>query len=217
MTFADLKTEVLTRAKSLELCPAYQAALIATDRNGLLAAVSQLFIWCYQAGVVDDTLLNEFLDSELNPYGIYKGGENLTNPTTDVYYLKTGSPTVTLNGNNKCKIAVMGAVSLTLNIGDNSYADVKAFDSSHLIMSISSFSNANVEGTQDSNVSVAVNDNSFAQLILSDRVTAEYTGNDNSHGIIKGFNHSQTTYTLNDSATIQANAYNQASVTNTAL
>jgi hypothetical protein len=56
MTFEELKTEILNRAKVLEVCPAYQTALIATDNASLIAAAVDIIEWTYQAGIVDNTL-----------------------------------------------------------------------------------------------------------------------------------------------------------------
>jgi len=214
MTFADLKTEILTRAKSLELCPAYHAALIATDRNGLLAAAQDLFIWSYQAGVVDDTLLDEFTDGELNPYGIYKGGEDLTNPSIDIYYFKSGGPNVTIDGNNKCKISVMGEVQLQLTLSDNAYANVKCYDESLANIELDTKASCNLELVQHGYSAIIASDDSFVQLIASDNTAASYTGNNNSRAIIKGFNHTLINYITNDSASVTANAYGQSIITN---
>lgn len=210
MTFEELKTEILNRAKVLELCPAYHAALIATDRPGLITAASELIVWSYQSDVVDDTLIEEFDDAELNAAGIYKNGEDLIDPTGTVYYLKSGNPIVTISGDNSCKIIIMGAVSLNLTVTDNGFAEVKCFDDSVLEATIANNGLCFLETVQNSEATIIISNDTALQVTASDRSQIGFTGNDNSHAIIRGFNHASLSYLLNDDATADIKIFNKA-------
>jgi hypothetical protein len=88
MTFDDLKAEILSRVKPLELCAAYQKALIATTYDELIDAASTMvegvnttFVeWVYLSGVVEESLFAEFPEATLNAHGIYINNATLTNP-----------------------------------------------------------------------------------------------------------------------------------------
>jgi hypothetical protein len=98
MTFDDLKAEILSRVKPLELCAAYQKALIATDYDELIDAAQTLvegvnttFVeWVYLSGVVEESLFAEFPEATLNAHGIYINNVTLTNPCGDCDSTGTG-------------------------------------------------------------------------------------------------------------------------------
>lgn len=211
MTFNDLKTELLSRAKVLELCPAYHDASIAANRPQLLEAAKDLFVWTYQSGVVDDTLLDEFTDAELNAYNIYKAGVSLVDPSADVIYLmKTGTTSLTLTGDNKLQIRMCGATILDATLSGNSYLDVKGYDNSSITIALTDAAVLVMEAVQVCDARIEAGGNSACQIIASDKATIEYSGADNSHAIIKGYNHSTLNVATSGTATADVKTYNQS-------
>ena len=108
--------------------------------DGLIKAGLPLWVYGYQAGILDDALLaSDFTEATLNANGIYTTGSFApVNPlgVFEVYIMRNAAVTITLTGNENCKIYVMGGGSLTLIAGDKSYATVKAYNTSSLNITI---------------------------------------------------------------------------------
>jgi hypothetical protein len=214
MTFADLKAEILSRLKRLELCEAYQAALLAADEDALIVAAVGLFEWTYQSGVVDDALLLEFTEATLNAHGIYINNVTLTNPSTDVYLIG-GTSSVTVNANNKCRIRVMSNTNLTLTIANNGYVDVKTYNTSSILGTLSSLASCLFEGIHQSAINLALEDDTFACGIVSDDATLSISTDDNAVAKLKGFNKAAITYLIAGSSEINIKLYQDATAVET--
>jgi hypothetical protein len=214
MTFDELKATILQNTRQFEICPVYQQVLIATDYPSLIAAGMSLIVWSYQTGVVPDDLIAELPESDLNAAGIYTTGTfSLSNPATDIYVVKNAIVNISLNGNNKCNITIMGASQTTLAIAGNAYAEIKSYNTSVISSTISDQASQSITGTDQSQITVVANGGSVTYGLLNNKNVLNYTGNNNSYGLIKSYNQSTINIlALNDAAAIKTIPYNSSVV-----
>ncbi len=210
MTFDELKATILQNTRQYEICPVYQQVLIATDIPSLIAAGMSLIVWTYQTGVVPDDLIAEFPEADLNAAGIYTTGTfSLYNPTTNIYVLKDAVVSISLNGNNKCNVVMMGASQTTLVLAGNAYSEMKSYNTAVISSTISDQASQSITGTDQSQVTVVASGGSVTYGLLNNKNVLNYTGNDNSYGLVKSYNQSTVNIlVLNDAASIKTVNYN---------
>ncbi len=211
MTFEELKTTILDRVKRLEICEAYQSALIAENKPALIAAAINLIEWTYESGIVDNTLLAEFDDADLNDAGIYKASFSLTNPSMDIYLLAGATGDIFLGEDIKRKIRILGSAELELVMSDNAHAEVKFFGASG---SVELVSHASICLTliRSAEVSSMVTGDSVLHVLLSDQSQLTHEAGGNSYTSIKAYNNAQVSYTIIGDAEIDVRKYQQAVV-----
>lgn len=218
MTFGDLKSEILGRLKRREICPAYQEALLATTNAELIASVAaEFYLWVYQTGIVDDTLLEEFTDEELNAAGIYKAGVTLENPANDIYLINAGESTITIDGTNKLNLFVAGVAEVNLTLNDTSLVELKTYTNAVVNATLNNDSILRATASHKSQLTIIQNDSAVSQELITDESQLDYTGNDSSYALLKAYNYSSITYQLNDPAAADIKRFNNATINTTPL
>ena len=71
MTFDEVKTEILQRARRLAMCNIFQDVVKATTYDELIEAGRPNLTWAWKTKIIDETLLDEFDPDLLMTYGIY--------------------------------------------------------------------------------------------------------------------------------------------------
>ena len=216
MTFEELQTELINRARTKLLCTydPYQALLLATDNNSLIAAAAGYFEYIYNAGIFDDTLSTEFTDEELNAHGIYKNNVTLENPDHDVYFIGETVSSITISDGNKCNIYLMNAANITITGSGNALLNIKCCDNTIATISLNNNACSMFESIGNANVNITANDNSVIQIKASNEAITYYEGRNKAYSIISTFTHSTLTYRLiNETSLVDTKASNSSTIT----
>ena len=218
MTFSELKTEILSRLKRLELCDAYYDAMAATTHAELIAAGMPLVVWSYQADVVDDALLSEFTESDLNAEGIFTAGSfTIANPSLEIFVMKEANVTLNISLPGKYKINPMGESVVMISAGSNSFLTVKGYDQASITIATADTAVVNVELTENSEATINTNDDSVVHVIGRSKSQTELIQNNNSYCLATLYLEATLNYILNDSAIFEGTAYNQSIITATTV
>lgn len=218
LTFAALKAAILNNTKRLEVCPAYQAALLATDYQELITAGIDLIAWSYQAGVVDDYLITEFPESTLNANSIYTTGTfTLTNPANTIYIAKDATVLINLTGTAKADIYSMGNCTITVNASDSAYCDLKCYNAAVAVINLSGDATFKLHCREVTNTTVQAQNKSVAHISMNGQSNLTYTGNDSAFALLSAYMQATVTMVLNDTAEAETRTYNKARIINNVL
>lgn len=214
MALSDTIATIVSRSKRVEICDTLHDVQNALTEEELIQAALPLWVYGYQAGVVDDALLaSDFTEATLNANGIYTTGTfTIDDPENEVYIMRDAVVTINLNNSSNQKINVMGGGNLILVANDTSYATVKAYDASVLDITINDDAMVNLEIRDTSESTVVQNNNSVFHLISHSDSEVTHTGNDTSYALAKLFHHSSLTYTLNGTAQMDPTSFSSAQI-----
>lgn len=208
-TFAQVKAEVLDRAKRLELCESYQQALVAEDFPSLILSSVSLVEWTYQAGVVDDDLLQDFPADDLAAAGIYIQPATLVNPLQNIYLFGPGH-SVTVDGRYTAKVRVLGTGAATINVAETAYLELKCYDQAQAAVTLADQASATVEGVQASALTLIQADGTALHGRLSDDATATLSGSGTAFTHLRAFNKASVVTSLAGAAELDIKLYQYA-------
>jgi hypothetical protein len=219
MTFEELKTEVLNKARQLEVCYGYQDALQSKDYSGLIISGLQVAEWLYGTGIITDDLLLEFPAIDLEASGVYVSGNYTVNDPAipKLRLLSSVNADISITGNGRYEIYCGGTGEITINGSGNAYINITAentalltvnfTDNAHGMIRLTGRANLNYNGTQ--NASLHVINNSDTGILI--------TAQNDSFVNIKGYGNSVTEYTLSAKATAITANYDNSIITNKSI
>lgn len=206
MTFDDIKAEILSRAKRLEMCDQFQAVILSTTETELITAAltpTSLGVWAYQAGIVDDALLAEFDQANLNALNIYcTGSFSFDDPTTEVFILGDANCLILVASTNKAKINCLGSCVVTVTQKEQSFVDLHSYQNSTVTVNIQSNTSCNHEMAQNSVNDVTLQNNSIYNAITRSESALTIVSKNDSFGRIRGFGNSSITFSTEDSGEV---------------
>ena len=137
MTFDALKSAILLEARRGGMCEPYHSVKVATTYQELIEATTDLFMYGWKNGIVNDSILDEFDDSLLLSNGIYynKYGA-VPAPTIPMLYYDAhgyevicvgGSPIISYSGLYKYKVTAANS-NVTIHLADDCYLMLDAFN-----------------------------------------------------------------------------------------
>lgn len=206
MTLEELKTEILSRAKLVEICEEFQTIVVASTYAEILEAGKKFPVWIWVSQIMDSTLINEFPDADLEAAEIYKGTITVTNPLT-AFILDGADVTINLDANNRCDIICLGG-TLTLNQDDNSFSKVRGHFNSETTIILNDNSISNTELINTASLQLQANQSSNANIIIREEATTEFETDDDSFVFIKSFDVSNFDYTQRGDSVVQIDKLN---------
>lgn len=181
MTLEQIKTEILSRAKTNCISDSMQAVILATTHSQLIEAGRELIEWAFQTGVIDTDLLQEFTDSDLNAAGIYyKGSATISNPAMEIFAIGDAVLTVNVNTSIQVPITFLGSGRATINLSNNAYAKISGNDKSQINLFMSNNSVANIEARDQCAITAELNNYTMMQLDVRGYSTTDLTLKNNS-------------------------------------
>lgn len=218
MALVDTIATIIDRSKRQEICDTLHDVQNAATEDDLIKAGHALFVFAYQAGIVDDALIaSDFTEATLNANNVYTTGTfTLNNPFDEIFICRDADVTVNLAADlvtdSRCKISVMGGGHLTLVAIDKSYATVKAYDSAVLDITINDEAMVNLESRDMAAATVLQNNNSVFHHTGHGLGTVTHVGNGAAYGLAKLFQRSSLTYTLTGTSEMVVTKYNASQV-----
>lgn len=232
-----LKDFIVAKAKSrLQVCDGLHELQLATDYISILQAGCYNYVWAYQSNIVIDSDVLEFPEENLVQFGIYaRGPYTLTNPVSSQYlgchgyYLENESApgegqtifvvvdahmTLTLSGDNKTNVYVMGNGVLTLNMSGQAKSDVRVFNNAQVTATISDGAVLCIYTGDVSHATVTANNTSSIVISSRNDSIVDFTANDTSNSKLTSFTKSIINFTQNDGSIIQAFRYNASQINN---
>lgn len=179
-TFAQVKADILNRAKQIETCDDYHKASLATSYAQLIDAGLPSIVWAYKAGIIDDFMFTDVPAADLKAKGIYNlGTTTLLNPTVPIYILPYTTVTVFMFSSNKQDFHCLGG-TLNMNILSTAQAEIAAHN--------------------DAQINLSITGSGIGCITLKDE--AKLTGTVSNSGVvtIEGRGDSETTLTANNTA-----------------
>lgn len=206
MTLEELKTEILSRAKLVEICEEFQTIVVASTYAEILEAGKKFPVWIWVSQIMDSTLINEFPDADLEAAEIYKGTITVTNPLT-AFILDGADVTINLDANNRCDIICLGG-TLTLNQDYNSFSKVRGHFNSETTIILNDNSISNTELINTASLQLQTNQSSNANIIIREESTCEFETDDDSFVFIKSFDDSTFDYDQRGDSIVQIDKLN---------
>lgn len=164
MTFTELKTEILLRARKGGMCPEYHTVKLAANYQALITACIPLFLYGWKNDIMDDALLSEFDTDLLEDNGVYhnKTGAVVAPIIPFTYYdgyeliAVGGTPTISFTGNLKYKLTVV-ACQPVIETHANTYLELNVYDAlSDISVYDNSTANIVLENTEADPIAILV-------------------------------------------------------------
>ena len=179
-SFAQLKTDILDKAKQIQTCDDYHKVSLASNYGQLIDAGLSSLIWSYQSGLIDDFTLTDIPVADLKVKGIYNSGTaTLNNPAIPIYIMPYTTVEVFMFGSHRQDFYCLGG-TLKMNILNNTQAEITAYN--------------------DAQVNLNITNSGIGCITLKDEAKLMGTVSNNGVVTIEGRGDSQTTLTANNTA-----------------
>lgn len=213
MTLQEIKNLIISRSKELEVCDTLHDVQVAETKEEVIESGLSLLMYSYPNDIVDDDLLAEFDETLLNSYGIYTiSNPAITNPSGDIFLLKTVQATITLDNENKCKIYISGNAEAMVNLSGSAYCRIDASLNAKPTLNISSQAMAFVDLKDESEVMAITNDGGVIHVSQKGETKSTLTANDESYGRFRLSENATLNYTATGAAQVIFDAWDNATV-----
>lgn len=212
LSFNDIKTEILARAREIDTCREFHDAVIAADFTELIAAGIGDLANIYNSAFVDDALLADVPTVNLEAAGIYRTNSSLTNPSLPVYITNGATVTITMSGNSAQDVYILSGTLIAV-CNDSSKLEIKAYNNTILNLTVNDSGSPCVACYNSVTATITMTDNSVIKLNCLDSATASLTMSNNSFALLFAWGGAGIDYTLNDAAQVREFVRNQASIT----
>lgn len=212
LTFAQVKAEILYRARQIETCDDYHKASLANNYGELINAGLPSLVWAYNAGVVDDSLIGWAKPADLNPKGIYNAGTTtLFNPSIPIYILPYATVNVFMFGSNRQDFHCLGG-TLNMNILSSAQAEISAYNDATISLSISSSGIGCITLSNEVKLTGTISNSGVVTVHGKGESETTLTANNNAHLNLYGWYHSLLKYKLTGTSTVSIHQAHESTI-----
>lgn len=212
VSFAQVKAEILARAREIETCDDYHKASLANNYGELISAGLPSLVWAYNAGVIDDYLISRASAADLNTKGIYNvGTTTLFNPSIPIYVLPYATVNVFMFGSSRQDFHCLGGI-LNMNILSTAHAEITAYHDAQINLSITSSGISCITLNNEAKLTSTVSNSGVVTVQGKGESQTTLTANNNAHLNLYGWYHAVLKYKLTGTSTVSIHQAHESSI-----
>jgi len=211
-SFAQLKTDILDKAKQIQTCDDYHKVSLASNYGQLIDAGLSSLIWSYQSGLIDDFTLTDIPVADLKVKGIYNSGTaTLNNPAIPIYIMPYTTVEVFMFGSHRQDFYCLGG-TLKMNILSDAQAEITAYNDAQISLGITANGIGCITLRDEAKLVGIINSAGVVTVEGRGDSQARLTANNKAHLNLYGWLHAVLKYKLTGAATVSMHQNHESSI-----